>query len=81
MTGYTPTPEQIQESINAAFDSVNLINQYTLSGKTEFNIDLVARNYQHLEIMMAKQWFSSALTSQQTIDIDNAIVKGISYCS
>lgn len=81
MTGYTPTPEQVQESINAAFDSVNLINQYTLSAKTQDNLDLVARNYEHLEVMMNKQWFSSALTSQQTVDINNAIIKGITYCS
>lgn len=81
MTGNTPTPDQIQESISAAFDSVNLIDQHTLSAKTEYSLDMVSRNYQHLETMMGKNWFSSELTPQQTTDINTAIIKGVTYCS
>jgi hypothetical protein len=76
-----PTPEEIKESVDAAFDSVNLINQESVSAKTDFIISTVKRNYEHLEIMMTKTWFSSALTPQQTIDINNAIQLGITYCS
>jgi hypothetical protein len=81
MTLSEPTPKEIEESVDAAFDSVNLINQESVSAKTDVTISTVKRNYEHLEIMMSKTWFSSALTPQQTIDINNAIQLGITYCS
>ncbi len=73
------TPEEIQKSIDAAFDSVNLINQDIQLEKTQERLNEVERNYQHLEIMLAKEWFSEALTAQQTEDIDNAIEAGKIY--
>jgi hypothetical protein len=76
-----PTPKEVQNSIRAAFDSVNLINNYSVSAKTESIINMIHRNYEHLELMMSKTWFSSALTPEQTIGINNAIQVGITYCS
>ena len=70
------TQEQIQNSINAAFDSVNLINQMLTSEKTDENKDTVKRNFEHLEIMLLKDWFLTNLTEQQKTDIDSSIEGG-----
>lgn len=65
------TPEQVQRSISAAFDSVNLINELKSNPSlTEEEQDRLNRNVEHLRIMLAKEWFSEGLTEQQTIDID-----------
>ena len=65
------TPEQVQRSISAAFDSVNLINELKAQPSlTEEEQDRVNRNVEHLRIMLAKEWFSEGLTEQQIIDID-----------
>jgi hypothetical protein len=69
------TPEQVQRSISAAFDSVNLINQLKAQPSlTEEEQDRVNRNVEHLRIMLAKEWFSEGLTEQQRIDIDACLV-------
>ena len=69
------TPEQVQRSISAAFDSVNLINQLKAQPSlTEEEQDRLNRNVEHLRIMLAKEWFSEGLTEQQTIDIDACLV-------
>ena len=69
------TPEQIQRAISSAFDSVNLINQLKAQPSlTEEEQDRLDRNKQHLTIMLAKDWFSSALTEQQTTDINTCLV-------
>lgn len=69
------TQEQIEQSISAAFDSVNLIEELNLlETLTEEETDRKTRNIQHLEIMMAKEWFSSNLTSEQTSQI-NAVIE------
>lgn len=70
------TQEEIQNSINAAFDSVNLINQMLTSEKTDENKDTVKRNFEHLEIMLSKDWFLTNLTEQQKTDIDSSIEGG-----
>jgi hypothetical protein len=68
------TPEQVQRSISAAFDSVNLINQLKAQPSlTEEEQDRVNRNVEHLRIMLAKEWFSEGLTEQQRIDIDSCL--------
>ena len=60
----TITPEQIAKHYSAALDSVNLIN----AGKTERMTDAewadtVARNKEHLSIMLAKDfWTDEDLT-------------------
>lgn len=67
------TPEQIQQSVSAAFDSVNLINELNAKESlTEEEQDTLNRNQQHLEIMMKKSWFSDALTEQQKTDVNSA---------
>jgi|688.fasta_scaffold261807_2 hypothetical protein len=75
----TPTSEQIQGHIRAAFDSVNLISEVLNKTSTEDNKKNVKRNYQHLELMLSKTWFAQALTEQQDIDINNAITSGKTY--
>jgi len=68
------TPEQVQRSISAAFDSVNLINELKLQlSLTEEEQDRLNRNVEHLRIMLAKEWFSEGLTEQQRIDINSCL--------
>lgn len=61
------TPEQIAQHYSAAMDSVNLIN----AGKPEMMTDeewadCVARNKEHLRIMLAKDfWTDEDLTPLQ----------------
>ena len=55
------TPEQIQKQYDAAMDSVNLLN----AGKPEewsddAWTDCVSRNVAHLEIMVAKTYWTDA---------------------
>jgi hypothetical protein len=63
----TPTPEEIQRHFNAAMDSVNLINAGQPEGMTaEDWADTVARNKEHLKIMLAKDfWTTEDLTPLQ----------------
>jgi hypothetical protein len=68
------TPEQIQKHIAAAFDSVNLINQLSaLESLSEEQVSTKERNVQHLEIMIAKEWFTNGLTEEQTSVINQII--------
>lgn len=68
------TQEQLEKSISAAFDSVNLINSLNLlETLTEEEIDMKERNIKHLEVMMTKEWFLTNLTSEQTSQINNII--------
>jgi hypothetical protein len=56
----TPTPEEIQRHFNAAMDSVNLINAGQPEGMTaEDWADTVARNKEHLKIMLAKDFWTT----------------------
>jgi hypothetical protein len=68
-----------QQSISAAFDSVNLINNTILEIVNDNNKSTVIRNVQHLEIMLLKEWFLEALTQQQLTDINSCIANGNSY--
>jgi len=72
----TPNPQQ---SISAAFDSVNLINNTILKTVSDDTKSTVTRNVQHLEIMLSKSWFLGALTQPQLADINSCIVRGKSY--
>lgn len=68
------SPEQIDQSYSAAMDSVNLIN----AGKPVDMSDAdwsatVARNVEHLEIMVAKDYWTTAHDLQPMHD---AIAKG-----
>ena len=61
MTDETLTAEEIQKHYDAAMDSVNLLN----AGKPENMLDddwtdCVSRNVEHLEIMVAKDYWTDA---------------------
>ena len=62
------TQEQIEKSILAAFDSIDLINNFESSQE---DID---RNIEHLKIMMQKDWFINSLTDEQLIVINKIIL-------
>ena len=63
----TPTAEEIARHYNAAMDSVNLINAGQPEGMTDADwADCVARNKEHLKIMLAKTyWTTENLTPLQ----------------
>jgi hypothetical protein len=55
-----PTAEQIARHYSAAMDSVNLINSGQPEGMTaEDWADTVARNKEHLKIMLAKDFWTT----------------------
>jgi hypothetical protein len=68
MTIETQTPEQIAQHYSAAMDSVNLINAGQPEGMEDAEwADTVARNKEHLKIMLAKDfWTTEDLTPLQT---------------
>jgi len=67
---------EILQSVNAAFDSVNLIDELNAkTDKTQDDLDTISRNVEHLIVMMSKEWFVNALTAEQTTAI-NAIING-----
>jgi hypothetical protein len=76
MENKTPNPEK---AISAAFDSVNLINKLiteTADDKKKENVD---RNVKHLELMMTKEFFTTALTKIQTTQLEECIAAGKAY--
>jgi hypothetical protein len=67
----TLTPEDIQRHYDAAMDSVNLLNAGKPEGMDDEDwADTVARNKEHLQIMVAKDfWQGQDLTPlQQAIE-------------
>jgi len=68
MTTETLTPEQIAKHLSAAMDSVNLINVGQPEGMDDQEwADCVARNREHLNIMLAKDfWTDQDLSPLQT---------------
>lgn len=64
------TQEQIEKSVSAAYDSVNLINELnSKESKTEEDTDTINRNKEHVKIMLGKDWFVEALTSEQKVEL------------
>jgi len=61
------TPEEIARHYSAAMDSVNLINGSKPTGMSDKDwADCIARNKEHLEIMVAKDfWTTEDLTPLQ----------------
>jgi hypothetical protein len=56
----TPTAEQIAQHYSAAMDSVNLINAGKPEDMTaEYWADCLARNKEHLTIMLAKDYWTT----------------------
>ena len=60
----TVTIEEISQHYKAAMDSVRLINEIVASGDTDTeSIDTKSRNQEHLQIMVAKDfWTTEDLT-------------------
>ena len=80
----TPTAEETQQSINAAFDSVNLINAVIAGTQDENQTDdnkksTVKRNVEHLNIMLGKDWFVSGSSSSQLAQMNECIASGTTY--
>ena len=73
----TQNIEQVQQCINAAFDSVRLVNR-TITEIDNYK-NTIKCNYQHLELMMSKGWFVAGCTEQQVIDINASIEAGKAY--
>lgn len=73
------TPEEIQNHIKSSFDSVDIINKTITETKDDKKTKTVERNYQHLEIMLSKEWFSTALTTLQRKSIDDSVTNGKAY--
>jgi hypothetical protein len=72
----TPNPEK---SIKAAFDSVALINRLiteTADDKKKANVE---RNVKHLELMLTKEFFTEALTTEQRVELEACIEAGNTY--
>ena len=69
----TLTTEQIAQNYSAALDSVTLINNLmALSSRDTEQTDTVARNVEHLEIMVAKDYW----TTEDLAPLNNAITAG-----
>tara|TARA_R100000231_G_scaffold94825_1_gene71098 strand:+ start:2894 stop:3115 length:222 start_codon:yes stop_codon:yes gene_type:complete len=68
-----PTAEEIAQHYSAAMDSVNLINTLMAQdSRTTEEQDSVDRNVDHLEIMVAKDFW----TTEDLTPLNNAITAG-----
>ena len=68
-----PTAEEIAQHYSAAMDSVNLINTLMAQdSRTTEEQDRVDRNVDHLEIMVAKDFW----TTEDLSPLNNAITAG-----
>ena len=66
----TYTPEEVAQSVSAAYDSVTIVNE--LNGKldiTEEELATLDRNVEHIRIMMGKEWFVAGLTDKQITEL------------
>ena len=69
----TLTPEQIANNYTAALDSVTLINELmALDSRDDAQTDTVARNVEHLELMVAKDYW----TTEDLDPFNDAITAG-----
>jgi hypothetical protein len=71
----------VQQSINAAYDSVNLVNQLITEELNQEKKSTIKRNVEHLEIMLGKDFFVEGLTPTQKVEIETCISQGHSYIS
>jgi hypothetical protein len=68
-----PTAEEIAQHYSAAMDSVNLINALMAQdSRNEEEQDTVDRNVDHLQIMVAKDFW----TTEDLTPLNNAITAG-----
>ena len=69
----TPTAEDIAQHYSAAMDSVNLINALMAQdSRTTEEQDTVSRNVEHLQLMVAKDYW----TTEDLTPLNNAITAG-----
>lgn len=69
----TLTAEQIAQNYSAALDSVTVINELmALDARDEDETDTVARNVEHLELMVAKDYW----TTEDLAPLNAAIAAG-----
>lgn len=65
------TPEEVQKHINNCFHSFviceELSDQESLNNEEQDRFD---RNKQHIQIMLAKDWFSEGCTAEQKADLE-----------
>lgn len=64
------TPEQIAQHYSAAMDSVNLINGVNPGVPEADWADTIARNKEHLRIMVAKPFWTNEDLTPFTLAID-----------
>jgi hypothetical protein len=68
--GLELTAEQVAQSVSAAYDSVNLLNELKVKETlTEEEVATVTRNEEHIRIMMGKEWFVAGLTDAQITEL------------
>jgi hypothetical protein len=68
--GIIYTPEEVAKSVSAAYDSVNLINELKAKETlTEDETAALARNEEHIRIMMGFEWFVAGLTDLQVTEL------------
>ena len=73
-TPETLTAEQIAKHYSAAMDSVNLINNLLIKAdRTDEEDNSIARNVEHLKIMVAKDFW----TTENLAPFENAIAAGL----
>lgn len=66
----TYTPEEVAQSVSAAYDSFNLINELNAKESlTEEETATLDRNVEHIRIMMGKEWFVAGLTPLQVTEL------------
>ena len=74
METLTLTPEQISRNYSAALDSVTLINELmALDSRDDLQTATVARNVEHLELMVAKDYW----TTEDLNPFNDAIAAGL----
>jgi hypothetical protein len=65
------TQEEVTKSINAAYDSVHLINELKAKETlTELEVAILDRNERHIRIMLEKEWFVEGLTAEQKTELE-----------
>jgi hypothetical protein len=66
----TYTPEEVAKSVSAAYDSVALITELKAKESlTEEETSTLARNEEHIRIMLSKEWFVAGLTKKQVTEL------------
>lgn len=69
------TKDFARKSVNAAFDSVNIVNEINLlSSPSKENLEELERNIEHLKIMMNIEWFTDELTLSEKQQIETIIL-------